>query len=151
MRGGLKRFNVPARAIAIASAVLTLSAGLACGRASETPGEGAMTGGGHGPLTITFRSQPDPPATGENRFEVTVQQPNGEPVRDADVSVGFYMPAMPDMKMPEMRNEVKLAPAGDGKYSGTGQVTMAGTWEVTVTARRNGQEIGSRKLTVVAK
>ena len=110
-----------------------------------------MTSGGHGPLNISFRSEPDPPMTGENRFEVTVQQANGEPVRDAVVSVGFYMPAMPEMKMPEMRNEVKLTSAGDGKYSGTGQVTMAGKWEVTVIARRNGQEIGTRKLTMVAK
>lgn len=151
MRECLKRFAAHTRAIAIASALATVGLGLACGQPAESPGEGAMTGGGHGPVNITFRSQPDPPITGENRFEVTVQQPNGQPVRDADVSVVFYMPAMPEMKMPEMRNEVKLAPAADGKYTGTGQVMMAGKWEVTVSARKNGAAIGQQKLTVVAK
>ena len=140
------------RGIAFAVAVVTLSVGLACRQGADNASrEGVTTGGGQGPVQITFRSDPDPPTTGSNRFEATVQRSNGEPVRDADVSVVFYMPAMPEMKMAEMRNEVKLAPAGDGQYTGIGQVTMAGTWEVTVTARRDGQEVGSRKLTVVAK
>lgn len=151
MRGSLKRFEMHARAVAIAGALVALGAGIACREPAETAGQGALTGGGHGPLNITFRSQPDPPTTAENRFDVAVQLPNGEPVRDAEVSVVFFMPAMPDMKMPEMRNEIKLEPAGEAKYSGTGQVTMAGTWEVTVVARQNGKEIGNRKFSVVTK
>jgi nitrogen fixation protein FixH len=58
---------------------------------------------------------------------------------------------MPAMKMPEMRTKTELMPMGDGMYKGTGQVQMAGSWDVTVTAMKNGQEIGSRKLTVTAK
>jgi nitrogen fixation protein FixH len=61
------------------------------------------------------------------------------------------MPAMPQMKMPEMRNEVKLKPAGDGKYTASGRVMMAGQWNVTVSVKQNGKEIGQKKLTVTAK
>ena len=75
----------------------------------------------------------------------------GKPVTDADVSLLFVMPAMPAMKMPEMRNEVKLTSAGGGAYTGTGPVTMAGTWTVTVSVKQGGKEIGQKKLTLTAK
>jgi hypothetical protein len=50
-----------------------------------------------------------------------------------------------------MRSKADLSSAGDGVYRGNGQVMMAGNWEVTVMAMRNGQELGSKKLTVTAK
>ena len=97
---------------------------------------------------------PDPllaGSRGENQFEVMVKDAGGKPVTDADVSLLFVMPAMPAMKMPEMRNEVKLTSAGGGTYTGTGQVTMAGTWTVTVSVKQGGKEIGQKKLTLTAK
>jgi len=102
-------------------------------------------------LDITLRSQPDPPKAGENQLEATVKDASGKPVDGADVSVQFFMAAMPTMNMPAMRNEVKLVPAGGGVYRGTGQVMMAGRWEATVTVARGGQRVGSRQLTVVAR
>src|SRR2546428_6219817 len=89
--------------------------------------------------------------TGDNQFEVMVKGADGKPVSDADVSLLFVMPAMPAMKMPEMRNEVKLTSAGGGTYTGTGQVTMAGKWTVTVSVKQGGKEIGQKKLTLTAK
>ena len=44
-----------------------------------------------------------------------------------------------------------LPSAGDGVYRGKGQVMMAGNWDVTVMAMRNGQELASKKVTVSAK
>jgi RND family efflux transporter MFP subunit len=101
-------------------------------------------------LQIVFRSRPDPPQTGDNTFEVTVKDLDGKPVTDADVTVAFFMPAMPTMNMPAMRSEAKLAHAGDGTYRGPGQVLMAGRWEVSVVVSRSGQRIGTQQLTVVA-
>jgi hypothetical protein len=89
--------------------------------------------------------------TGDNQFEVLVTGADGKPVSDADVSVVFVMPAMPAMKMPEMRNEVALKPAAAGTYTGTGQVMMAGKWNVTVKVKRGGKEIGRKTLTLTAK
>lgn len=102
-------------------------------------------------LSITFRSEPDPPRSGDNQFEAVVKAPDGKPVTDAEVSVLFFMAAMPSMSMPAMRNQVKLTHAGDGVYRGAGQVMMAGRWDVTVNVLRDGQRIGSHQLSVVAR
>ena len=103
------------------------------------------------PLDIAFRAQPDPPTTGESVFEVAVKDASGQPVTDADVSVQFFMPAMPTMNMPAMRNETKLPHVGGGVYRGPGQVMMAGRWDVTVTASKGGQQMGRKQFAVVAK
>jgi hypothetical protein len=102
-------------------------------------------------LDITFRPQPDPPKTGESVFEVTVKDPSGQPVADADVSVQFFMPAMPTMNMPAMRNETKLPHTGGGVYRGPGQVMMAGRWDVTVNVSKGGQQLGRKQVAVVAR
>ena len=89
--------------------------------------------------------------SGENQFEAVVKDADGRPIGDADVSVLFVMPPMPEMKMPEMRNEMKLKPAGDGKYTGAGNVPMAGRWNVTVSVKKDGKVLGQKKLAVTAK
>ncbi|HLG54258.1 MAG TPA: FixH family protein [Vicinamibacterales bacterium] len=105
-----------------------------------------------GNLDITFRTVPAAPrAAAANQFEVTVKDRQGKPVDGAEVSVALYMPAMPAMKMPEMRNEVKLKGTGNGRYVGAGQVMMAGAWTVTVSVKQNGKEIGQQKVTMTAK
>ena len=101
-------------------------------------------------LDIAFTSSPKPTKIGDNTFEVIVKDAAGTPVTDADVSVLLFMPAMPAMKMPEMRNDVKLKHAGAGKYSGSGPVMMAGTYTVTVSVKENGAEVGQKKLNLTA-
>jgi Cu(I)/Ag(I) efflux system membrane fusion protein len=100
---------------------------------------------------ITFRTVPDPPKTGDNQLEATVKDPSGKPIDDAEVSVQFFMPAMPTMNMPAMRSDAKLAPVGGGLYRGNGQVMMAGRWDATVTVVRGGQRLGTKQLPVVAR
>ena len=102
-------------------------------------------------LDIAFTSSPKPTKTGDNTFEVTVKDGTGQPVTDADVSVVLNMPAMPAMKMPAMRNEVKLKHIGAGKYTGSGPVMMAGLWTVTVSVKENGKEIGQKELKLTAQ
>ena len=63
----------------------------------------------------------------------------------------LFMPAMPTMNMPAMRNETKLPHVGGGVYRGSGQVMMAGKWDVTVSVKRAGKEIGSKKFPVTAQ
>ena len=116
-----------------------------------TPSPGASASADRERLSITFRSQPDPPRSGENQFEAVVKAPDGSPITDAEVKVVFFMAAMPSMNMPAMRNEATLTHVGDGVYRGTGQVMMAGRWDVTVNVLRGGQRIGSRQLSVVAR
>jgi len=114
------------------------------------PGATPPAGAGQG-LDITFRPQPDPPRVGDSVLEVSVKDAAGAPVTDADVSVTFFMAAMPSMNMPAMRNTASLQHVGGGVYRGTGQVMTAGRWDVTVTVMRGGQRLGSRQLSMVAK
>ena len=95
--------------------------------------------------------QPDPPRAGENTFEVSVRDAEGQPVANADVTVTLFMPAMPSMNMPAMRSQAKLPSAGGGVYRGTADVMTPGRWDVTVDVGRDGQRLGSRQFAVVAR
>ena len=149
----MTRISVGFEVAAIAVAAMTA----ACGSGNQQPASesapavSAPATAGSQDLKITFNSDPTPPKTGENTFEVIVMNPNGQPVTDASVSVEFYMAAMPSMNMPEMRTRVDLKHEANGQYRGTGNVMMAGGWNVTVKVNRGGQEIGGQKLTVTAK
>lgn len=85
---------------------------------------------------------------GRNDLEVVVKAPNGKPVQDADVSVEFVMPRT--AAMAEMRNEIKLRAAGDGTFTGSGDVTMPGKWKVTIIVRQQGKEVARKKMTITA-
>lgn len=99
-------------------------------------------------VTIVL-AQPAQPKSGENQFEVTVKGEDGKPIENADVSVLLVMPPMGEMG--EMRNEVKLKSAGAGKYTGSGNVMMAGKWNATVTVKQNGKQLGQKKVVLTAK
>ena len=90
-------------------------------------------------------------AKGDNRIEAVVQRTDGTPVTDATVTATFRMPAMPQMNMPEMHSTTPLTHEADGRYVGTGQLEMAGTWNVTVTVSRGGEPLASSRFTVFAK
>jgi RND family efflux transporter MFP subunit len=102
-------------------------------------------------IDILLTSKPTPPKVGDNTLEVLVKGADGKPIPDAEVTVMFYMAAMPAMKMPEMRNTATLKHQKEGRYVGTGQVMMGGQWDVTVMVKRGGKEIGSKKFPVAAQ
>jgi hypothetical protein len=116
--------------------------------ASETKGGSAATGSG--PI-IDVRTEPDPLKAGDNVVEVSVKQPDGVPLTDATVTVVFSMPAMPSMNMPAMRTDATLIASGEGRYRGTVPLSMAGTWNVAVKVSRGSDQLGTRKLSVIAK
>jgi hypothetical protein len=99
-------------------------------------------------LDIMLTSKPSPPKTGDNTFEVMIKDAAGKPVTDAEVTAMFFMAKMGTM--PEMKNNVTLKHEKEGRYVGTGQVMMAGKWDVTVSVKRAGKEIGSKKFPVTA-
>jgi nitrogen fixation protein FixH len=103
--------------------------------------------------TLTLTTKPSPLGLGQNLFEVLVKDAKGQPVTNATVALQLVMPADPKTKHPEMRTEGTLNRVGAGKYSGIAIVTMAGDWDVTVTAKQNGKEIGrkTQRLTAYAK
>ena len=106
-----------------------------------------ITGG----IVFTVRTDPAPPRSGKNDFESALMDAEGKPITDADVSLAFYMPPVPSMHMPEMRSAAQLISSGNGVYRGSGTVAMAGDWDVTITAARRGQTLGTKKMKLTAK
>jgi RND family efflux transporter MFP subunit len=113
------------------------------------PGAGA-TGMNAPQATVELSSDPTPPRKGSNVFRVKLTDANGAPISGAEVSVTFFMPAMPAMGMASMRTPVTLGDKGNGLYEGSGQLENGGTWQVTILAKKNGQLIATKQLSVNA-
>ena len=126
------------------SQLRSAAAAYAPASATDAPAPGGES------LDVTFRTASEPRA-GANTFEVTVRGPDGMPMADAAVTVGWFMPAMPSMNMPAMRGEAPLSHAGQGVYRGAGEIAMAGRWDVTVTVARAGQALGRKAFTLTAR
>lgn len=99
---------------------------------------------------IAMMTKPNPPHKGTNAVLITVHDSAGKPVTDAQVSLVFFMPAMPAMGMAAMREAAEAKPVADGNYSAKVNLPSGGTWTVTVTASRAGKQIASSKLTLSA-
>ena len=118
------------------------------------PGAGSNAPQGNGPaaaqVNIDFDTDPDPPQKGSNVFRVKLTGADGAPATGAAVTVTFYMPAMPAMGMAAMNTTAKLTDKGNGLYEGNGSLGSGGTWQVTISAQKNGQVIATKQLSVNA-
>lgn len=118
--------------------------------APPPPGAGAASAINAPQSNVAFSSEPNPPHKGANTFRVKLTDANGSPISGAEVTVTFFMPAMPAMGMAAMRTPVTLSDKGNGVYQGSGQLGSGGTWQVTILARKNGQTVASKQLSVNA-
>src|SRR5262249_46638233 len=101
--------------------------------------------------SVTLLSEPVQAKGGtEGTFHVKVTGPDGKVVTDAQVQLTLVMPAMPSMGMGEMRSAIDLQWNGS-EYTGKGTVAMAGSWNITVEARRRGQLLGVYRSRLDAK
>ncbi|MFP5228538.1 MAG: FixH family protein, partial [Acidobacteriota bacterium] len=99
---------------------------------------------------IDFTTDPNPPRKGDNVFRVRLTDNKGAPVSGAQVTVRFYMAAMPAMGMAAMNAAATLTDKGNGLYEGVGSLGSGGTWQVTIVAQKNGQTVASKQLSVTA-
>src|ERR1700688_4770224 len=67
------------------------------------PGAGAASAMNAPQANAELTSEPNPPTTGNNVFRVRLTDANGSRISGAEVSVTFFMPAMPAMGMAAMR------------------------------------------------
>lgn len=102
-------------------------------------------------VSVTFDTDPKPPRTGDNTYDVRVTDGGGKPIADAQVRVTLYMPPMPSMNMPAMTSDATLTHVADGLYRGKGTMSMAGRWDATVTVTRDGRRLATKQTTVVAR
>lgn len=101
--------------------------------------------------TIDFSTDPSPPHKGGNIFRVKLTGSDGDPLAGAQVTLTFFMPAMPAMGMGAMKVVSNLSDKGSGLYEGRGELGSGGTWQVTVVAQKNGQALANKKLRVDAE
>lgn len=101
-------------------------------------------------VNVALTSEPSPPHKGSNIFRIKLTDDKGSPITGAQVTVTFFMPAMPAMGMSAMKTIVNCAGKGAGLYEGSGELGSGGTWQVTITAQQNGRTTVSKQLTVNA-
>lgn len=99
---------------------------------------------------VELTTDPDPPHKGSNIVRVKLTEQDGKPIIGANVTVSFFMAAMPAMGMAAMKTVINAGDSGGGVYEGKGGLSSGGTWQVTITAQQNGQTILSKHLTVNA-
>jgi Cu(I)/Ag(I) efflux system membrane fusion protein/cobalt-zinc-cadmium efflux system membrane fusion protein len=121
--------------------------------APPPPGAGAAApalGSHEGGVKIETTTEPDPPNRGHNLVRVSLHDAGGEPVTGAQVSVSFYMAAMPAMGMAAMHAAGEAKEQGDGVYVAPIDLASGGTWQVTISAAKAGRTLGTRQLNVSA-
>lgn len=101
-------------------------------------------------IAVDLTTEPQPPHKGAITVRVKLTGADGNPVTGAQVSAVFFMSAMPAMGMAAMREVAALADKGGGVYEGRLKLETGGTWQVTVTAQRNGRTVATKQLSVNA-
>jgi RND family efflux transporter MFP subunit len=101
-------------------------------------------------VNVELTTDPQPPHKGSNLVRVKLTGQGGNPIIGANVTVTFYMAAMPAMGMAAMKTVINATDKGDGMYEGKGDLGSGGTWQVTVRAQQNGQSIANKQLTLNA-
>jgi RND family efflux transporter MFP subunit len=99
---------------------------------------------------VELTTDPEPPHKGSNTVRVKLTGQDGPPIAGANVTVTFYMAAMPAMGMAAMKTVVNATDKSGGMYEGKGDLGSGGTWQVTIRAQQNGQTIANKQLTVNA-
>jgi Cu(I)/Ag(I) efflux system membrane fusion protein/cobalt-zinc-cadmium efflux system membrane fusion protein len=138
----LSALSVVAISFLLATAVISVHPSVA--RAQDKPS------GTPAKAKIELTTVPSPAQKGSNTVKVKLTDPEGKPISGAEVTATFFMAAMPSMSMPEMKTVIKGMDKGAGMYEGEGDLGSAGMWQVTVTAKQNGETIAIKKLTVKA-
>jgi len=97
---------------------------------------------------IVLTTDPSPAQKGRNTVRVKLTNEAGRPIEGAQVSITFFMPAMPSMGMAAMKTVIKATSKGGGIYEGKGDLRSAGRWQVTIAAHQGGKTIVTKRLTV---
>jgi Cu(I)/Ag(I) efflux system membrane fusion protein/cobalt-zinc-cadmium efflux system membrane fusion protein len=100
---------------------------------------------------VQFSSEPAAPRKGFNLYRVKLTSADGTPLTGAQVSVRSYMPGMPQMGMAAMNVVTSLVDKGGGTYEGQVNLDSGGTWQLTVTANKNGAVLATKQLSLNAE
>jgi nitrogen fixation protein FixH len=133
-----------------ALALVELGVTSACNKSTPKPspqGEAAAAAKAtQSSLQLTFATEPPTPLDGKDVIlKVHVSDQVGKPVPDAQLHGTLTMTTM-DMG----KNEFDFTAKGNGDYEATTQPSMAGPWEVKITAKR-GADMAEKIFPIVVK
>ncbi len=114
------------------------------------PGAGGSAAMNVPAVGVDLTTEPSPPHKGSNTLRIRLTDSNGVPISGAQMTVTFYMPAMPAMGMSAMKTTVSCSDKGAGIYEGSIDLNSGGTWQVTVSAQQSGRIIANKQLTINA-
>jgi Cu(I)/Ag(I) efflux system membrane fusion protein/cobalt-zinc-cadmium efflux system membrane fusion protein len=100
--------------------------------------------------SIEFTSDPNPMVRGRNKTIVTLRDSKGAPISGAQVTVSFYMAAMPAMGMAAMHAQGTAGDRGNGTYAANIELPSGGTWSMTISASKDGHPIATKQMDVSA-
>jgi len=89
-----------------------------------------------GDYTVNVKMDKNPPVTGNNRMEISIQDKAGAYVTDAIVTVEYAMPAMSGMPAMNYNSMTELK---DKLYLATLNFSMSSAWNVNIKFIRNGK------------
>lgn len=100
---------------------------------------------------LEFSTEPSTPHKGTNVYRVKLTGSEGSPISGAQVSVRSYMPGMPQMGMAAMNVVTPLVEKRSGIYEGQVNLDSGGTWQITITANKNGTMLVTKKVSLNAE
>ncbi len=101
-------------------------------------------------VSIEIASDPNPLVRGHNKVMLTLRDSKGATISGAQVTVSFYMAAMPAMGMTAMRAQSIADDQGNGRYAANVELPSGGTWSLTITASKGGHPIATKQVDVSA-
>jgi Cu(I)/Ag(I) efflux system membrane fusion protein/cobalt-zinc-cadmium efflux system membrane fusion protein len=116
------------------------------------PGAGAAAAmnasGAQGGTKLEFSTDPATPHRGSNVYRVKLTASDGSAVAGAQVTVRSFMAAMPAMGMAAINVSTALGEKGGGLYEGQATLASGGTWQITITATKNGATLATKQLSI---
>ena len=89
-----------------------------------------------GDYAVSVKIDKNPPVTGDNKMEITIQDKTGAEVTDAIVAIEYTMPAMPGMPAMNYKSTAELK---NKQYATTLNFSMSGAWNITIRIIRAGK------------
>ena len=89
-----------------------------------------------GDYTVHMKMDKNPPVTGENKMEITIQDKAEADVTDATVAIEYTMPGMPGMPAMNYKAATELK---NKQYMAILNFSMAGAWGVNIKITRAGK------------
>jgi hypothetical protein len=120
--------------IGMITALLVLTAGAAWAKGHEVEKQA-------GDFKLTIQMERTPPVVGENGVQIAITDKAGKAVADAKVTVVASMPAMPGMPAMESKADAKW---DGGKYKGKVNLSMGGSWNMSVRISQGGKTATAR-------